>query len=85
MSVDPSGGGIMEALNRLVESALFPDAEAPALAPGAAAAPAADALPGFEVRHVTFPTVDSRPPRLCPSLNALHHDAVLTSLHLGHA
>jgi hypothetical protein len=79
MSDDPSGGGIMEALNRLVESALFPDAEAPALAPAAAAAPAADALPGFEVRHITVPTEDSPALSFCPSLNALHHDAVLTS------
>lgn len=72
----------MEALNRLVESALFPDAEAPALAPAAAAAPAADALPGFEVRHVTVPTEDSQALSFCPSLTALHHDAVLTSLAL---
>ena len=72
----------MEALNRLVESALFPDAEAPALAPAAAAAPAAGALPSFEVRHITITTVDSRAPQTFPSLEALHHDAVLRSVVL---
>lgn len=43
-----SGAGIIEELARLVESALFPVAEAPGPAP--AQAPAAPSLPDLEVR-----------------------------------
>jgi len=51
MADQPEAGyGIMDELARLVESALFPDAMAPALAPGAAAAPAIAGMPSIEVR-----------------------------------
>ena len=47
---DPEGGGILEELAKLVESALFPEGMAPALAPEPAALPAVAGMPSVAVR-----------------------------------
>ena len=46
---DPEGGGILGELAKLVESALFPEPQAPALAPGPTAASAVAGMPSIAV------------------------------------
>ncbi len=53
---DPEGGGILEELAKLVESALFPDGMAPASAPEPAALPAVAGMPSFAVRSLPCAT-----------------------------